>query len=636
MGSGKNRTRTKNRSAEQDCGCNVEVVVKARGDVHIHTCDSHTGARTTRGDGRTPCSGKDCDCPSRDCPSGACLPTVAGAKHKKSRDQRLATLAAGTPVPSSLASGALQLCRRFMAGQDPVNDLEQDAFALLDTTTPAMREVLSCALDALDGLPSEQRADLVDSALLTDVTRPVTPDTLTHVWTQEVFGRAADKLFGGTDGLEEEVPGQIRIFVPGDDVFPTPVRVCRLNDLRTVNFRPGLDAGDYLPAEIEQICEVQIVDGAPQVTCEVQTEDCPGNSAAGVCLRVPEIAAGDTVLLEGVNFFSTDAIVRLTSEDPIDATTVDVDSHVRGDLDTPVTETIDGTTSLIMDCRVHDRLLFQVPGDLPPATYSVRVVVPNITGVEFWGDSLSSDPEYITVVPPPTARFTVTTETLHAQDETSPSWAGSDEVGLQFLAAAVLADGSPLLSEKRPPVRLGDVDSGETRDVTRLIFDQQQPITALLLSFVGHEVDSEDAYEKMITDWTDIFVDLIKTEIKAIAAAVGAAGGLEALGKLPPWAWWAIAIAIAVTIAIDFFVALWAPADLIIEDSIGLSVVDLAQLTSPDFPAPADLAYTTDGDIDVKRESLEKLPTQYREQRSYHSDDEDSNYQLTLRFNRQA
>jgi hypothetical protein len=37
-----------------------------------------------------------------------------------------------------------------MAGQDPANDLEQDAFALLDTTTPAMREVLSCALDALD------------------------------------------------------------------------------------------------------------------------------------------------------------------------------------------------------------------------------------------------------------------------------------------------------------------------------------------------------------------------------------------------------------------------------------------------------------------------------------------------------
>ena len=630
MGSGtSSRTRTADRSAEQGCGCNVDIVVKARGDVHIHTCDIHTG------DGISPCSDKDCHCPSRDCPPSACLPTVAGAKHKQSRDQRLSTLAVGTPVPSSLASAALQLCRRFMTGQNPANDLEQEAFALLETTTPAMREVLSCALDALNGLSQAQRGGLVDPDLLTDVTQPVTPDTLTSAWSHEVFGRAADQLFGDTDGLVEEVPGQIRIFVPDDDVFATPVRVCRLNDLRTANFSPGLDAGDYLPAEIEQICEVQIVDGVPQVTCEVRTDNCPGNSAAGVCLRVPKVAAGDSVLLEGVNFFSTDAIVRLKSEEPTNTTTVDVDAHVRGDLDTPVSETTDGETFPIMDCRVHDRLIFQVPEALPPATYSVRVIVPNITGIDFWGDSLSSDPEYITVVPPPTARFTITSETLHAQDETSPTWAGSDEVGLQFLAAAVLADGSPLLSEKRPPVLVGNVDSGDTRDITRSIFDQQQPITAVLLSILGHEVDSEDAYEKMITDWTDVFVDLIKMQIKAIAAAVVAAGGLEALGKLPPWAWWAIAIAIAVTIAIDF-VALWAPADLIIQDSIGLSVVDLAQLTSPDFPAPADLAYTTEGDIDVKRESLEKLPTQYRERRSYHSDNEDSNYQLTLRFNRKA
>lgn len=628
MSNKKTSTKTANRSAGGGCGCSVEIVVKARGDAHIHTCGEHTG------DGNGPCPDHDCDCPSRDCPPGACLPTVAGAKHKKSRNQRLAALAAGTPLPSSLASGGLQLCRRFMAGQDPANDLEEDAFALLDKTTPAMREVLSCALDALDELPPEQRGGLVDPKILADVTQPLTPGILTDAWTEEVFGRVSDELFGDTEGLKAEVPGKIRIFVPNDDVFPSPVRVCRLNDLRTAHFRPGLSGGDYLPAEIEQVCEVQIVDGVPQVSCQVQTDNCPGNSAAGVCLRVPEIAAGDTVLLEGVNFFSTDAIVRLTSNEPTNPTTVDVDTHIRGDLVTPVTEIIDGQVSLIMDCRVHDRLLFQVPEDLPPATYSVSVIVPNITGIDFWGESLSSEPEYITVVPPPTTRFTVTSETLHAEDETSPSWAGSDEVGLQFLVAAVLADGSPLLSEKRPPVRLGDVDSGDTRDITRLIFDQQQPITALLLSVVGHEVDSEDAYEKMITDWTDVFVDLVKAQIKAIAAAVSAAGGLKALGKLPPWAWWAIGIAIVVTLAIDFFVALWAPADLIIEDSIGLGVVELSQLTSPDFPAPPDLAYTSAGGIDVERKSLEKLPTQYREERSYHSDDEDSTYQLTLRFNR--
>jgi hypothetical protein len=245
--------------------------------------------------------------------------------------------------------------------------LEAEVYALLATTTPAMREVLNCALDALGELPSGQRSELFDASVLTDVTQPVTPDALTSAWIHESVGRAADLLFGDTEGLEEEVPGRIRIYVPNPlDEFPVnPVRICKLNGLRTVHFRPSLGGGDYLPAEVEQNCEIQIVDGEPQVTCQVQTDNCPGHSDAGVCLRVPEIAAGDSVLLEGVNFFSTDTIVRLTSNDPIE-TTVDLDTHVRGDLDTPVTETVGGETLLIMDCRVQDRLMFQVPADLPP------------------------------------------------------------------------------------------------------------------------------------------------------------------------------------------------------------------------------------------------------------------------------
>jgi uncharacterized membrane protein len=273
---------------------------------------------------------------------------IAGAKHKESRAQRLARIAGSTGLPSTMASGVLQTCRRFMAGEGPANSLEQDAFARLGTTTPAMRDVLSCALDALDGLPADQRNGLFDTSLLSDVNQPVTPIALTNAWAHEVVARAAELVFGDTDALEAEVPGQIRILEPGDDVFPSPVRVCRLNGLRTAHFRPNLDGGDYLPTEVQQICQVQIVDGSPQVTCEVQTESCPGNFAAGVCLRVPEIAIGDSVFLEGVNFFSTDTIVRLTSHEPIE-TTRDVETHVRGDVETPVTEMIDGQPSLIMD-----------------------------------------------------------------------------------------------------------------------------------------------------------------------------------------------------------------------------------------------------------------------------------------------
>ena len=58
----------------------------------------------------------------------------------------------------------------------------------------------------------------------------------------------------------------------------------------------------------------------------------------------------------------------------------DVDALRVGDVDTPVTEVVNGKTVLINDCRVHDRLTFQVPIDLAPEIYQIQVVVPNITG----------------------------------------------------------------------------------------------------------------------------------------------------------------------------------------------------------------------------------------------------------------
>jgi hypothetical protein len=606
------------------CDCAVKIDIDRRGDVHIHNCvgSSRSGSQPRLTDASRA--------------QGACLPVVAGAKHKQSREQRLHKIAHGSKLPSSLASNIVHMSRRFLLGKEPANPLERTAFRILGQTSPLMRDVLSCAIKAFDEIPSGQRSQLFDTSLIMDPDHAVSQQALSTAWMEEVVGRAGDLVFGDTQGLKEERPGQVRIFEPGDDAFLTPVRICRLNGLRTRNFRPGLDAGDYLPAEIQQVCEVQLVDGNPQVTCQVQTTDCPGNQAAGVCLRVPEIAAGDSAVLEGVNFFSTDTTVRLTATGPTELTR-DVDTHVWGDVDTPVTETIDGQSVLIMDCRVHDRLTFQIPEDLPPDTYQVTVVVPNITGIAFWGESLSSDAEYITVLPPPTARFTISSETLHAESETSPAWAGSDEVGLHVIAVAMLTDFTAVdTQELAPGVRLGNVDSGDTRDINRTLFKQQQPIAFLAMGILGHEVDSEDAYEQLITEWTDVFVDLVKQEIKWIAAGLGAAGGLSALGKLGPWGWLAVGIALAVALAIDLIIALWAPADLIIEDTIVLTAVELTQLTNPNFPPPSSDEYTSAQGIDVLREALGKLPTQYREQRTYHSADEESRYQLTLRINQIA
>jgi hypothetical protein len=108
---------------------------------------------------------------------------------------------------------------------------------------------------------------------------------------------------------------------------------------------------------------------------------------------------------------------------------------------------------------------------------------------------------------------------------------------------------------------------------------------------------------------------------------------LKAVGG---WAIVVVAIAIAITLAIDLIIAVWAPADLIIEDPTGYSITDLAERTSPSFPLPPVVSFKTEGGIQVDSTPKEKIPLQYREMREYDSSDEESSYQITFRFNRVA
>jgi hypothetical protein len=127
-------------------------------------------------------------------------------------------------------------------------------------------------------------------------------------------------------------------------------------------------------------------------------------------------------------------------------------------------------------------------------------------------------------------------------------------------------------------------------------------------------------------------VEILKSNWNAIAGGVGATGGLVALALGLSNAW-AAAIASAVTLAINIFVALWAPADLIIEDAAAFTALDLGSLTSANFPAPEARGFTSAGGIDVRIEPVSK-GVQYTERREYRSGEEDSEYHVTLRYNR--
>jgi len=474
-------------------GCEITLNINCRGDVNIYNCSAPSGEVDDCDSAESPCN----------IANGECIPVVAGAKHKLSRTQRLDRSAAHARIPSALAAGTLHMLRRFLSGKAPASAMEASVFAVFSNMPQTVKDVTRCASSAYEDLPVKQRDQLFGAISNMGLDTPLTAAALSDAWAKELTQRLSQQLFGDPQALDQPHPGKIRVYEPQGEDFFSQVRICSINSLRTANFIPSLNAADFLPAEIQQDCAPVVVNGQTQVVCQVRTADCPGNSGPGFCARVQDIAPGDSLLLQGVNYFSVNAKVRLTMR-ATGSPTRDVEAFVMGDDTTPVT---DSAGALINDCRVQDRITFRVPDDLPAGVYEMEVVVPNVTGIASLGDFMISNAEFINLLPPANARFNIVAETINAREETSPSWFGSDEVGLHTMSTSLLLDGT---LSALPPLETqfqGDFDSGDWRDITRNIFEQQEPLKALILVVTGFEIDSQHAYDQMITSVSAVFWD---------------------------------------------------------------------------------------------------------------------------------
>lgn len=621
-------------SGENLSECRVDIHIKNQGDVNIYGCNAPLPNEPTC----LPSPLEECE--TLPLPPGQCIPVVQGAKPKQSRQRKLEKLLANNRVPSALAASFFHLSRRFLQERAAANPLEDSAFDVLRSLPPQLQGILSCAVKSFDSLSSNERERLFDTSLTNDLNTPIDPITLAAAVSKELAQQVGVLVSNNPNGLETERPGQNRFFDPGTpESFDVQLRICRMNDIRTFEFRPPLGLGDYEPAELQQRCESTLVGEDVQINCQVQRNNCPGNFLSdGTCLRVLDIEAGDGVTLEGVNFISTDITVRLVAQSPGSAT-ADVKGHVFGDLVTPLKEIINGENRLIRDCRVRDRLTFQVPKELPPGNYTVQIVMPNVSGIpELIGDQIFSNTEFINVVPPASARFQIVAERLIARKETSPGFLGSDEVGVHVIAVPLLADGSlggfQLLNGGKGR-EFGDLDSGNFRIMNDVLFSHQQDILGLAMSVTGYEIDSRKAYNEQITTFSEAFIHILEKEWDFIKDHLKE--GLEALKELGiKVALIVVAVAVVVTLGIDLIYAAWAPADPIIIDQIGLSTVDLVALTSVNFPSPGFSTHSAANDIDVHVTPEVKHPQEYRELREYASSDKDSLYDILYRYNRIA
>lgn len=616
-------------------GCSINIHIESSGTINIYNCAAPTPPQA-------PCPPPDGEQPCPPGVPGACVPVSLGAKPKQSRRSKLDQLLANNRVPSALGASFFHLTRRYLAGKAPANALEESGFATLRRLPQELKRVLACASDSLDSLGAGERSRLFATGLLPPIDQPLDPAGLALGFAQEIADRVGVRAFDNAACATQEHPGRVRVrpYIPGEENFDPLVRICRVNGLRTGSYTPPITPGQYTPDELQQRCRVIMEGNEARQVCEVQTSDCPGNTAAGACQRVLEIEAGQGVLLEGVNFSSIDATVRIFANDTPGTVLREVPAQVCGDDETPLTERIGGQDRLILDCRVHDRLGFQLPADLAPGVYGFQVAVPNLSAHPGHGPVLLSNVEYVGVATPSSARFQIRSESLYARAETSPASFGSDEVGIRILALPLFPDlssGEAQLPNGGEPIRFGDVDTGETRAMDHLLFSHQAPILGAALSIRGFEIDGEEAFERQIEDTLDAFIAILKDQLAFVMDHLKEAGQIAT--KLAGYGLkglMAAAIAAAVVVAIDVFVALWAPADPIIEDMIGPSVQDLVELTNVDVALPAASEHVTPQGIRVRVTPLEKIPGQYRERREYISDDEDSRYEIVLRYNRVA
>jgi hypothetical protein len=618
-------------NGHEEC-CRIGIDIKSEGDVNIYNC----GAPSRPKPGVT-----QSECPSGPIAPGQCVPLAIGSKPKQSLRTKLDALLEHTPVPSSIASAFFQHSRRFLADRAPENSFEREVFGLFKSLSAETRSILACSVASFDDISADERDRLFDPSIPQDENVPLDAEGLAVAFASEIKQRVGIQVFGDPDALDQEKPGRNRFFdTSGVESFEPQLRICTLNGLRTHEFSPSLTPGDYLPSELQKECEVVEVDGEPKLDCHVQQGNCPGNSFAdGTCLRVPEVLAGEAVVLEGVNFISVDAKVRLTAQPP-GSETREVDALVFGDLDTPVTEIVDGQTIAVRDCRVHDKITFVVPADLPADVYSLQVAIPNVSGFPVFGDTIVSNAQYIRLVPPPTARFNISAEGLYARQETGWTSIGSDEVAVTVLAVPVLNWSDATVGEKQMfNRRFEDMDTGEPPRPMGPLFMQDGPMEGLFMTILAYEVDNERAYKKMIQDFWELFWRYLGIAVAAIAGLIAVVGGLAGWGKLVMLAFAhpiLAGIAAALLLAAVAIVAAWAPADLIIADSFGFTLGDLDALTSVNFPMPETASFVTEHGLKVTVTPLGKVPTEYRERREYRSDAEDSRYEITLRYNRVA
>ncbi len=562
---------------------------------------------------------------------------------KQSQSEKIANYIANNQVPSSLAGAIVQLTRAFLSGREAQSDLERDAFATLAGLSPQTLAAFTLMVEGIDAMPKETSEKIYDSRFLNISTDFIlTAENVGEAFDTELSRRIAIDLNSTEEELclSGERPGLERTIGCSDidGTFDSSCnRVCRIGrpglvqSVRTKGFIPRLSPGDYLPNEVQSDCSAN-TDG--DVICQtVVFPECDGTIGAGnTCLVIPTAQQGQSLTMQGFNFFSVDAEIVLSLVGGTKR--VSLPAFVCGDLSS--------NAEADADCNVNDLVTFTIPTDLAAGRYQVDVVMPNSAG------SFASDfrnKPLLDILPSADTRFELVADNLNCLEESGFTSFFSDTIDLTILTTEISPDGS-LGGLNKMHLRFNDVDTGEQRSISKTLFSGPLQGT-IAMSIIGFEVDGEQAFIDQIDNFQDAFVSLLDGIVGKIGGKVGTAIG-AGIGELIGGAIAVsagAAIGAVVTAAIIATVALWLPADLALEDTDGINGIDFSQRTSLNFPNPEQRKFSSTGGVRVTVEACEdteerdfalcsdqaKQASEYLERRQYNAD---SRYELTFRYRR--
>jgi hypothetical protein len=607
-------------------------------------------------------------------------------KRKMPVKVKLANWCCDWPVADSIAPVMVLLFDRAKKGLSPQNAFEKDIYNFLQSLDKKHTDAFQIGVDAYHAIPEGRRCAVETRFDDWPDDRPVDPDFVGKVIMKELLALGRYGIFAKKDG--QASVGEMRLWAPPvitrpDGNTPPPLLgpfpwICAIN--------PGADNKEwyrnreYVVPDKSDIASVAFDLHEFSIECEATTDkdnpkiiniDCkdkvlgggpgsfqvcdgggnyeykPSVTAGLRCLTIPRCVAGQGVALRGFNFLSLESTVVIKKlgggfPDMI------LPCDVMGD---------DNPPSKNASCSIRDIATFALPKSIrdglndrvvPTGRYSVEIHVPNESSYApepgAAPKEFVSNTALIEIIPPLDIQYQVWAERGNCYEETSGP--GDDEPWFRSYTASYRAVGKQVLeSTSRDIFQQEDIESGDWIGFSPVTsFDGKLERDGVVaIAILGLEVDSEDAAKEQITDFGDAYALYFKQLLTGAASA--GAGGLfgKGLGTLVDKGIVTASlvvggIALAAIAVAGLFYAAWAPADPIGYDLLVFDQVTLFNLVTPGG-SPRNHGEGNIGDITwssypkgftIKAANV----AEYREERQYRSDDEESKYGLDFMVTR--